>query len=100
MIAMMIMMTMQRGIGIILLAAAFTVAAAAAAPARAQPTINLLDNQRPKDKATLDREAQQDEAYRKATKKIPVQQPPTDPWGSIRTPEPVKPAVTAKQKKN
>lgn len=94
---MMIMMTMQRGIGIILLAAAFTVAAA---PARAQPTFNLLDNQRPKDKATLDREAQQDEAYRKATKKIPVQQPPTDPWGSIRTPEPVKPAVTAKQKKN
>jgi hypothetical protein len=97
MIAMMIMMTMQRGIGIILLAAAFTVAVA---PARAQPTINLLDNQRPKDQATLDREAQQDEAYRKATKKIPVQQPPTDPWGSIRTPEPVKPAVTAKQKKN
>lgn len=94
---MMIMMTMQRGIGIILLAAAFTVTAA---PARAQPTINLLDNQRPKDQATLDREAQQDEAYRKATKKIPVQQPPTDPWGSIRTPEPIKPAVTAKQKKN
>ena len=94
---MMIMMTMQRGIGIILLAAAFIVAAA---PARAQPTINLLDNQRPKDQATLDREDQQDEAYRKATKKIPVQQPPTDPWGSIRTPEPVKPAVTAKQKKN
>jgi nitrate reductase cytochrome c-type subunit len=97
MIAMMIMMTMQRGIGIILLAAAFTVAPA---PARAQANFNLLDNQRPKDQATLDREAQQDEAYRKATKKIPVQQPPTDPWGSIRTPEPVKPAVTAKQKKN
>ena len=78
----------------------------AATTARAQigndsgslPAMNLITNDRVKTDEEKQREAEQDRAYRAATKKIPAQaQPSNDPWGGVR--EPVKPTTMAPTKK-
>jgi len=89
-------MTLQRLTGLMLLAAAVTLPVAAARAQNNMPTFNLLTDP-PKNPELEERRAREDEAYRAANKKIPVQQPASDPWGSIRAPDPAKPAAAKKQ---
>jgi hypothetical protein len=63
------------------------------APASAQvPNINLMPDVQSKTPEQKEIEAQREKAYRESLRKIPDAKTSTDPWGTVRTAEPPKPA--------
>jgi hypothetical protein len=80
------------------LAAVFTLLAT---PALAQlPAMNLLqDNSPAKTQEQRDAESARDKAYKESLKKIPDAKAPADPWGTLRTSDAPKAAVSTKKTK-
>jgi hypothetical protein len=67
------------------------------APAYAQaPNINLIPELQSKSPEEREQEAAQQKAYKESLKKIPDAKTSSDPWGTVRSPEPPKAAATAK----
>ena len=72
-----------------------------ASPALAQiPKLNLLQDNKPaKTQEEKDAESAQDKAYKDSLKKIPDAKAPSDPWGTVRSPDaPAKSASSSKSK--
>jgi len=81
---------------------AMAVAALLSGTAHAQgptPNINLIPELASKTPEEREQEAVRDRAYRESLKKIPDAKRSSDPWGTVRTAEPPKPAP-AKAKKS
>jgi hypothetical protein len=63
------------------------------APASAQtPNINLMPELQSKTPEEKEIDAQKEKAYRESLRKIPDAKGSNDPWGTVRTAEPPKPA--------
>ena len=65
------------------------------APASAQmqtPNINLMPEINSKTPEEKEADALREKAYRESLRKIPDAKVSNDPWGSVRAPEPAKPA--------
>ncbi|MEA2820853.1 MAG: hypothetical protein QOJ86_2857 [Bradyrhizobium sp.] len=74
-------------------AALVTLLAGFWAPASAQtPNINLLPEFQSKTPEEKEADAIKEKAYRESLKKIPDAKTSNDPWGTVRTAEPPKPA--------
>jgi hypothetical protein len=72
-----------------------------ASPALAQmPKLNLLQDNKPaKSQEEKDAESAQEKAYKDSLKKIPDAKAPSDPWGTVRSPDaPAKSASSGKPK--
>ena len=70
-------------------------------PALAQiPKLNLLQDNKPaKTQEEKDAKSAQDKAYKDSLKKIPDAKAPSDPWGTVRSPDaPAKSASSSKSK--
>jgi hypothetical protein len=79
--------------------AAAAIAVLLAGPAYAQmatPNINLIPELASKTPEEKEQEAAQQKAYRESLKKIPDAKASSDPWGTVRSTEPSKAAVSAK----
>ena len=69
------------------------------APAYAQmatPNINLIPELASKTPEEKEQDAIKEKAYKESLKKIPDAKTSSDPWGTVRSPEPPKAAATAK----
>jgi hypothetical protein len=78
------------------LAAVFAVLAG---PAFAQaPNVNLIPEMKSLTPEEKEQEAERQKAYKESLKKIPDAKASTDPWGTVRSPEPAKTAAPAKPK--
>ena len=63
------------------------------APAAAQtPNINLMPESQSKTPEEKEADAIKEKAYRESLRKIPDAKTSNDPWGTVRTAEPPKPA--------
>ena len=68
-------------------------------PAYAQtPNINLIPELVSKTPEEKEQEAAQQKAYRESLRKIPDAKGSSDPWGTVRAPEPAKSAGPAKSR--
>ena len=68
--------------------------AALSGPARAQsPNINLLPELQSKTPEEKEADAIREKAYRESLKRIPDARGSSDPWGAVRSAEPVRPAA-------
>lgn len=58
--------------------------------AQQMPTLNLLDNDKPRDPAQEEKQREIDKAYREKLRSAPAQQAPAanDPWGNVRNSAP------------
>jgi hypothetical protein len=71
----------------------------AAGPVYAQtPNINLIPELVSKTPEEKEQEAAQQKAYRESLRKIPDAKASSDPWGTVRAPEPAKSAGPAKSR--
>ena len=69
-------------------------------PAYAQmPNINLIQEMESKTPEQKEAEAVRDKAYKESLKKIPDAKVSSDPWGTVRSTEPPKPAASVKRTK-
>jgi hypothetical protein len=69
-------------------------------PAYAQmPNVNLIPELQSKTPEQKEAEAARDKAYKESLKKIPDAKASSDPWGTVRSTEPAKPAAPAKRTK-
>jgi hypothetical protein len=71
----------------------------AAGPVYAQtPNINLIPELVSKTPEEKEQEAAQQKAYKESLRKIPDAKASSDPWGTVRAPEPAKSAGPAKSR--
>lgn len=78
---------------------AAAVVALLAGPAYAQaPNVNLISELPSKTPEQKEAEAARDKAYKESLRKIPDARVANDPWGNVRTAEPPKSALPAKQR--
>jgi hypothetical protein len=78
---------------------AAAVIALLAGPVYAQtPNINLIPELASKTPEEKEQEAAQQKAYKESLRKIPDAKASSDPWGTVRSPEPAKSAVPAKSR--
>jgi hypothetical protein len=76
-------------------AALVALLAGLSAPASAQtPNVNLIPELASKTPEEKEADAIKEKAYRESLRKIPDAKAPNDPWGTVRTAEPPKPAKT------